>query len=117
MTTLLIYFFGLKGAGLSWVFYHLFAYSYGVPRICAECLEIPIWEWYGHVFRIFVLATLTYGVAWFILGTHSILLLTTAYVGATVLFLTGSYFMIGKELRGTLINHLQTLKTKIVEFA
>jgi len=118
VTALLIYFFGLVGAGLSWVFYHIFAYSYGVPRMCRECMEIPVWKWYFHVFKIFVLVGLTYGVAWFsldIISDYSILSLTTAYVGATILFLTGSCFMIGEELRETLFSHLQALKAKIVE--
>jgi len=118
VTGLLIYFFGLIGAGLSWVFYHIFAYSYGVPRICSQCLEILVWKWYLHVLKIFTLVGLTYGIAWItldVIGNHSILLLTLAYISASIVFLTGSYFMIGKELRGTLFNHLRTLKRKIVE--
>lgn len=118
VTGLLIYFFGLIGAGLSWVFYHIFAYSYGVPKICSQCLEIPMWKWYLHVLKIFTLIGLTYGIAWItldIIGNHSILLLTSAYISASIVFLTGSYFMIGEELRGTLFNYLQTLKRKIVE--
>lgn len=105
VTALLIYFLGLTGAGLSWVFYHVFVYSYGVPRICSECLEIPVWKWYLHVLKIFILVGLTYGVAWIFLGiidNYSILALITAYVGGSVAFLTGSYFMIGEELREVL---------------
>jgi len=120
VTALLIYSFGLIGAGLSWVFYHIFAYSYGVPRICRECMEIPVWQWYFHVLKIFLLVGLTYGVAWTLLGiigNHSILAFTTAYIVGSVVFLTGSYLMIGKELRETLFSHLQALKKKIVEFA
>ena len=118
VTVLLIYFFGLTGAGLSWVFYHIFAYSYGVPRMCRECMKIPVWKWYLHVLKIFTLIGLTYGIAWItldVIGNHSILLLTSAYVGASIVFLTGSYFMIGEEFRGTLFRHLQALKTKILE--
>ena len=117
VTALSIYFFGLTGAGLSWVFYHIFAYLYGVPRICSECLKIPVWNWYLHILKIFVLIGVTYGVAWFIPGTignHSILALTTAYIGGSIVFLTGSYFVIGKELRGTLFSYLKLFKTKIL---
>jgi len=116
VTVVLIYYFGLTGAGLSWVFYHIFGYFYGVPRICSECLEIPVWKWYLHVLKIFTLVGLTYGIAWIILnviGNHSILLLSLAYVSASIVFLAGSYFMIGKELKGTLFSHIQTLKAKI----
>lgn len=119
VTALLIYFFGLTGAGLSWVFYHIFAYFYGVPRMCRECMEIPVWKWYFHVLRIFILVGLTYGIAWIIMsiiGNHSILLLTSAYVGASIVFLTASYFLIGDELRGTVSRFFQVLKARIVEF-
>jgi O-antigen/teichoic acid export membrane protein len=119
VTVLLIYYLGLTGAGLSWVFYHLFYYSYAVPRMCRECMEIPVWNWFWHVLRIFILVALTYGIAWItlgVIGNHSILLLTSAYVSASIAFLTGSYFMIGEELRGTLFRLFQTLKARIVRF-
>jgi O-antigen/teichoic acid export membrane protein len=118
VTVLLIYYLGLTGAGLSWVFYHIFAYSYGVPRTCRECLEIPVWSWYWHVFRIFVLICLTYGIAWITLcvtGNHSILSLTLAYIGASVVFLTSSYFMIAEELRGSLSKLFQSVKARIMK--
>jgi len=120
VTGLLIYFLGLTGAGLSWVFYHIFAYSYGVPIICSKCLRIPVWKWYSHVLTIFFLVGSSYGVGWVILDMvdkYSIALLATAYLGASIVFLGGAYFMINEELRGTLFSHLQALKTKIVEFA
>ena len=106
----LIYYFGLPGAGFSWVCYNLFTYVYAVPRICSECLEIPVWEWFSHVFRIFFLICLTYGVAWFIIGligAHSIPSLTVAYVVASIAFLTASYFIIGIELKEALIDRFQ----------
>ena len=120
VTVLLIYYLGLTGAGLSWVFYHIFSYSYGVPRTCRECLEIRVWAWYLHVLRVFILVGLTYGTAWialYVIGNHSILLLISAYVGASVVFLIVSYFMIGDELRETLSRLFQSLKAKIMEFA
>lgn len=110
MTALLIYFFGLIGAGLSWVFYHIFAYSYGVSRMCHECMQIPVRKWHLHVLRIFILVCLTYGVAWIILdplNNHSILYLTLAYSGATISYLIGAYLMIGDELRETVTRYFQ----------
>jgi O-antigen/teichoic acid export membrane protein len=115
-TVVFIYLFGLVGAGLSCVFYHLFAYAYGVRRICFECMEIPVWQWYKHVLRIFVLTGATYGVAWLILGSfsaHSILNGAFAYSGASILFLVGAYLMIGDELRETLLVYLQRLQIAI----
>jgi O-antigen/teichoic acid export membrane protein len=110
VTVFLIYYLGLMGAGLSWIFYHIFSYFYGVPRVCRECMEIPVWTWYLHVLRVFILAGLTYGIAWItlsVIGNYSILSLVLAYVGASIAFIIGAYFMIGEELRATLLRLLQ----------
>jgi O-antigen/teichoic acid export membrane protein len=115
VTVVLIYFFKLTGAGLSWVFYHLFAYSYAIPRICSECLKISAWKWYKHIFKIFGLTILTYGLAWCInelVGNHLIYSLFIAYTIGSIAFFIGAYFLIGKELKGTLLQLLRALKIK-----
>jgi O-antigen/teichoic acid export membrane protein len=104
VTALLVYRFGIAGAGFSWVFYHLFAYAYAVPRMCSECLDMPVWKWYVHVFKVFALAGLTYGGAWAIitsLGSSSIVSLVLAYVLGSSLFASGSFLLVGSELRNT----------------
>src|SRR5260370_21718220 len=63
-TTGLIYEFGLIGAASSWVVYHLFLYTYMVPRICRECLLVTRFSWYAPILRILGLAAITYGSAW-----------------------------------------------------
>lgn len=115
-TGVLIYLFGLAGAAFSWVCYHLFVYSYGVPRICYECLKIPVTQWYKHLLKVGILASSTYGVAWLVLesfGAHSMLNGAFAYSGASILFLVGAYLMIGDELRETLLGYLQRLQIKV----
>ena len=115
-TAFLIYFFGLAGAGLSWVLYHIFGYFYGVPRICRECLKIPLWRWYSHVLKIFAVVGLTYGGAGIILGTTgsaSIVSLSLAYAIASIVFLTGSYFLIGDELHKALSGALNRLRAEV----
>jgi len=115
-TVFLIYLWGLTGAGLSWVFFNLFIYAYTVPRICAECLKIPVRMWYLHVFRVYILAILTYGSAWFFLkflDIHSILFLAIAYIGASTIFFIGAYFMIGDELRETIFRYMQEIKNNL----
>jgi O-antigen/teichoic acid export membrane protein len=105
VTALLVYQFGIAGAGFSWVFYHLFTYAYLMPRICSECLGMPVWKWYLHVFKVFVLAGLTYGGAWAIIrsvGSSSILSLALGYAFASIAFVTVAYRLIGDELRETL---------------
>ena len=118
VAALLVYYFGLAGAGLSWVFYHLFAYAYAVPRICSECLGISPAEWYSHVLRIAGLAGGTYGGAWAILeglGAGSILPLILAYAGASIAFLVGGYWMMGDELQETFLRYLQAVRIRMAE--
>ncbi|MFA6449042.1 MAG: oligosaccharide flippase family protein [bacterium] len=113
LTVFLIYYFGLIGAGLSNVFYWSFAYVYGMPRICRQCLLIPVWEWYWHVFRIFLLIGLTYGVAWFAqsaAGGSSIVSLAAGYIAATIAYSAIAYFMICDELKEEIKTHLAKLK-------
>ena len=105
VTVLLVYEFGIAGAGFSWVFYHLFAYAVMMPRTCSECLDMPVRKWYLHVFKIFALAGLTYGGAWAIiasLGSSSILSLALGYAFASIAFVAAAYRLIGDELRETL---------------
>lgn len=114
VTFLLIYYFGLAGAGFSWVFYHLFIYAYGVPRICSECLGIGVAEWCGHLLRVLGLVALTYGAAWTILdlvGVRSVLSLSIAYGVASIAYCFGSYLMIGRELRGSFARFADVVKT------
>jgi O-antigen/teichoic acid export membrane protein len=105
ITALLIYKFGLKGAGISWVLFNLFVYIYAVPRICRECIGISPKIWYVHILRVMALASLTYGPPWLLikmLGIYSVVPLGLAYLLGTVLFLLGAYFLIGPVLRSSL---------------
>lgn len=117
-TVLVIWWFGLVGAGLSHVLYNLFSYGYAIPRICSQCLAIPTAGWYARVLKILALASVTYGAAGMILvsgGAHSILFLTLAYGGGSTLFLIGAYWMVGEELRGRLLRSMQVLRTRMAE--
>ena len=105
VTALLVYRFGIAGAGFSWIFYHLFAYASMMPRTCSECLDMPVWRWYLHVFKVLGLAGLTYGGAWAImtfLGSSSTLSLALGYAFASITFVAAAYRLMGGELRETL---------------
>ena len=105
VTALLVYKFGIAGAGFSWIFYHLFTYAYLVPRLCSECLEMPVWRWFLNVFKVFGLAALTYGGAWAIIALvrpFSVLLLALGFAFASVAFAAVAYRLMGEELRSTL---------------
>jgi O-antigen/teichoic acid export membrane protein len=100
-----IYFYGLNGAGFSWVIYHIFAYAYGLPRICRECLGMPARTWYGHFLRIFGAGLLIYGAAWMtlaLMGAFSLVHLTFAYIVATLLYGALALQMMGDDARRTL---------------
>ena len=112
VTAVLVYHFGLTGAGLSVVFSRLFVYFYAIPRLCKECLNIPTIKWYKHIIKIFTLALLTYGIAWIILdlaGETTFINLTLTYIFSSVLYATGAFLLIGKELRQSVYQHLESL--------
>jgi O-antigen/teichoic acid export membrane protein len=105
VSAIAIYRFGLNGAGFSWVIYHIYAYSYGLPRVCRECLGIPPRTWYWHVLRILGSAMLIYGGAWMglaALGSFSVVYLTLAYGVATLLYCAVAFWMMGDDLRRTI---------------
>ena len=112
VTVVLIAAYGIVGAAFSWVFYHLFAFAYMVPRICRQCLDISPWRWYAHVLRAFGLAFAVYGLGWVLVtaaGSFSVLPLAVAYLAATAVFAAGAYLLIGSELRDTLVRFRHTL--------
>lgn len=105
VTIALIFRFGLPGAGFSWVFYHLFAYAYMVPRICRECLASRTTDWYLNVMKVLALAVLTYGPAAILITVTdpaSLSIVVLAYAGGTVAFGVGAYLLIGSDLRLTI---------------
>lgn len=102
VTVALVVAFGLVGAGLSWVFYQLFAYSYTAPRISRQCLDMAPSAWYAQVGRALALIAGTYGVAGALLavtGKPSVPLLLAGYGLASVAFAAGTYLLNRRELR------------------
>lgn len=108
----LIYAFGLTGAALSWVLYHVFAYAYMVPKICSESLRIPASEWYYHIVKIFMLTGVSYGMALFFIivnGTYTAGSLGVAYSVSSLIFLVGAYQMNQSQIREFLSNKVQVI--------
>jgi O-antigen/teichoic acid export membrane protein len=111
-TLLLIERYGLAGAGFSWVVYHLFAYAYGLPRICRECLGITVSSWLRHAASVMTLAALCYGGAWAIVALRGELRtvpLTLAFCSGSLAYALGSYRLIGDELRRSLRGRIRAL--------
>src|SRR5260370_13692896 len=97
--------FGIAGGGLPWVFYHVVAYAYMVPRICRECLGAPVLTWYVHVLKVAGLGVVTYGPAWVVLSATNLSSMPIAiitYAAGTAVFGIGAYLMIGPHLRQTI---------------
>ncbi len=115
----LIHFFGLNGAGFSWVVYNLFSYAYAVPRICKECgLGITPTQLYAHVFRFLGPAAILYGLAWTVCrtaGHASIASLVVGYVLASLVFACGSFLLLGPDLRCTFQGMVRAFRAKHVE--
>jgi O-antigen/teichoic acid export membrane protein len=112
VTFVLISFYGIVGAAASWVFYHLFAFAYMVPMICRQCLDMSPWRWYAHVLKAFGLAFVAYGLSWLVIAvpaSHSVHALALAYLAGTAVFAAGAYFLIGPDLRNTVLNLRRTL--------
>jgi O-antigen/teichoic acid export membrane protein len=118
-TALLVYKYGIAGAGFSWIFYHLFTYAYFVPRVCSECLNMPVWKWYAHVFKVFGLASLTYGGTWAMMALAwplTALSQVLGYLFATAAFGAVAYRLLGEELLATLrrLNLLKPAPANVV---
>lgn len=104
VTVALIVTLGLPGAGFSWVFYHLFAYAYMVPRISREVLQISPFIWYRDVAKVLGLGAVTYGVAWLVVmatGAFTLPVLLVAYLLGTATFVLGAFVLIGPDLKET----------------
>lgn len=105
VTAALILVFGLPGAGFSWVFYNLFAYTYMIPRVCRACLHTRAATWYLHLLKVLSLGVATYGPAWLVLSRiylYSLPIAIAAYAVSSAAFGIGAYLLIGQDLRQTI---------------
>jgi O-antigen/teichoic acid export membrane protein len=117
-TIILIYYLGILGAGISWVVYHIFAYSYFVPLVCSQCLKIPVSSWYKHIGKIFFLKLATYilSLTWLYFSvSFSIMNIILSYFISTFFFILCGGVLIRKELKETIIGYFRIIsKIKIV---
>lgn len=106
LTIPLIYFEKMNGAAIAWVINQLFLFMYFIPRFCRECIKMPLWQWYKPILKILLLAAATYGIGGFILmktKSTAISHLAASYAVASVFYLIGTWFIMGKELKIWLI--------------
>jgi O-antigen/teichoic acid export membrane protein len=103
--TALTFLLGLSGAAMTLVVFDLFIYAYMMPRICADCLEMSVWDWYGHIARILLLAGATYGVGLLLavtLGSGGLGALLVAFAVATAAYLLVAQALMPGELKESL---------------
>ena len=101
-TAWFIWKWGLVGAGLSSVFYHLYIYGYAVRRWASECMGMPASAWYFHVLKFLLVAAVTYGSMWLVferIDKDSIVCLASAYLLGSIAYLCGAYLVLGEDLR------------------
>jgi O-antigen/teichoic acid export membrane protein len=89
VTVLAVASFGVAGASLGYLSYHVFFYALAVPRYCHECLLRPAAEWYGQAAKVMGTGALTYGPAWVVawrVGGLSTVALVIGFLAASVAF-------------------------------
>jgi O-antigen/teichoic acid export membrane protein len=103
--------FGLSGAAFSWVAYHIFALSYGLPAMCRECLEMRPAVWYWSLSRVLLLAGSTYGIAWYVSVYYSLhtLVFALSYISATIVFCLVAWQIVDGGLRKSLRHQARQL--------
>ncbi len=81
--------FGVAGAGLGYLAYHVFFYAVGIPRYYRECLQLPASSWYRQVGVVSLTGAATYGtgflVAWLLAGLGTSALIS-AFIVASLIF-------------------------------
>ena len=101
LTVVFVTAFGLTGAGLSWVAYHIFAYAYFVPSVCRQSLRISPIAWYRETGKVLALVAATYGAIWLFLsglGATSIPVLLAGFFIASLGFSLGAYLLLREEI-------------------
>jgi len=120
LSVVLIYFWKLSGAGITWIAYQLFICAYAIPLICRDCLGITPILWYTHVIKIVSLALGIYSISWgiaYITSTDSTLFFVSAYILASLLFGIISYkFLMTSTLKTSLHNYLNALYKHALRF-
>jgi O-antigen/teichoic acid export membrane protein len=105
ITVVLIYSFGLVGAGLSWVVYHVFLYLYMMPKVCRDCLQTPTVDWFAHFGRVVAVSVVLYGITWILIvvpSGYSLVGCVIGYLVATAAFGAAAFFLVGPDLKSTI---------------
>lgn len=106
----LIYYWGLNGAGFASLITGATASLYLAPKVYAECLQLPVGKWYSHLGKVSLLTTFTYGlvgVTLFLMGWRTVIALALGYLVASALFAGGALLLVDRD---TIDNMLGMIK-------
>jgi O-antigen/teichoic acid export membrane protein len=109
LTVILVRWWGIDGAALSWVVYHVFAYGFFIPRVCRDCADGIVWPWYWNVTRFIVPGLAIYGGAWFVairLADRSAMWLVVGYAVATMAYAAAGWKVLPADVRASLLRVL-----------
>lgn len=105
LSVALIYYFGLVGAGISWVLIQAWNYVYMVPRVSKECLMKPTLDWFVHIAGIYAVGSVIYGLAWFAIvvpSGYSLVGCAAGYIAGTAGYAAAASYLIGPDLKDTI---------------
>ena len=109
--------FGVVGAPLGILLLDLVYYVYAVPRFCKFCLKLPLIEWYVHAFKYISLVVIAYGTMLYAIariGNFDLISLAVGYFAATLIFILGSFFIMGDEVKATIVDFTELIKLKVI---
>jgi len=97
--------FGLTGAAMGWVVYHLVAYVYGLPRMCREGMGVSTRSWLSRQAGPMALLAGCYGLAFLLgfgIGGGSTGALLASYLLATIVYVVAGFRLLGSEIKDAL---------------
>ena len=109
--------FGLVGAPLGLLILDLVYYFYAIPRYCKLCLRLPPIEWYARAAKYIGLIVFAYRPSLYVvvvIGEFDSIFLALGYIASTLLFLLGSFFVVGNEFKASVVEIVRLSKLKLV---
>jgi len=110
LTVACVALFGVAGAGIGYLTYHVFIYLVGVPQYCRQCLRIPMRSLYRHTATVLLLAGATYGIGFLVaagVGRLQLPALAATFLLASIVFAAAASRLVDPGLRALLLGVLR----------
>jgi O-antigen/teichoic acid export membrane protein len=105
LTLALVFAFGILGAALGWIAYHLFWYAAGIPPLYRGALGLPARAYFAQLARPLALAVPTYAAPWILLeatGRVEAATLALAFLAGTLAYAGIAAVLASAELKAAL---------------